>query len=325
MFFTDSTDYALITIFGDHGQAIEKTIGSALDRRNYKILTPADTDTLLAAAQNSALTIIGVSGPADPHLLQARRIKDHRSAACIILGVDHGQADLPPIQALSRGFDAYLGMDDLHDPAFKTYLTQALAEGSRRVNSLVQDVEFRRMCDALSCAPASMMIFDPDKRVIFISDHYYRAYPRIAPRLVRGLSVYDAFDLMAREEGLAPDDIRYERLQAFWHNMEGSIEFTLDNGTSYRMKAARLPSRGGTVVVGQNITDYHFRENMIVRQLDETKAQLAQIESDLQDNSHTMKALAQELRAHIRQGEENDSKEISTLEDLINAIEESFQ
>ena len=96
-------------------------------------------------------------------------------------------------------------------------------------------------------------MFDTDKRAVFVSDHYFRAYPRIAPRLIRGLRVYDAFEMMAKEENMDEDDARYARLRHFWHNMSGNVEFTLDDGKSYRLKAVDLPNKRGTVITGQRI------------------------------------------------------------------------
>lgn len=328
MFFTNDITHALITIYGDPAGRMEKRVAAALDNRDYKILTPGDETTLCAAAENSVITIVGVHGHQDPHLRLGRVIRESRGAAGILIALCLTEDTMHPMAVMAQGFDACLQFEHTADPAFKSFLLQAIATGNRHLNSLIQEAEYRRVCDALSCAPASMIIFDPDKRVIFISDHYYRAYPRIAPRLIRGLSVYDAYDLMAREEGLQPDDLRYERLQKFWHNLEGSIEFTLDNGTTYRLKAAQLPSRGGTVVVGQNITDYHYREHLVERQLQETRTHLSQIEKDLKGNSHMVRMLAKELRAHLQRAEQVRGRktglEFSALEELINTIEQTF-
>ena len=126
-----------------------------------------------------------------------------------------------------------------------------------------------------------MIIFDVDKRAVFISDHYFRAYPRIAGRLVRGLSVYDAFDMMAREEGLQQEDPLYEKLQRFWYNLNDSIEFRLETGVSYRLKAVQLPSRRGTVLMGQNISGYVDKRSSLEDQATKLREELDKISGEI--------------------------------------------
>ena len=119
------------------------------------------------------------------------------------------------------------------------------------------------------------MVFDEEKRIVFVSDHYFRVYPKSAPRLIRGMNVFDAFDMMSKEEEIEIGGPLFLRLKAFWHHLDGEIEFTLDNGVSYRLTAVRLPNQSGTIVTGQNISPY-------VRQREKLEEALKEI-GDLKD------------------------------------------
>jgi hypothetical protein len=259
MFSLNKAEHALITVYADTpDHAIENLIRGYIPDKEVKVLTPTVPDMLDQAAQNSVLTIIGLMGETDKNLNLVHRLKENRLVACDVIAlffedIGPGAARLKP---LSMGFDASLTMNDARNPDFKKFLMHKISAGARRLSNVILEEEYRRVCDALSAAPASIIIFDTDKRAVFISDHYVRAYPNIAPRLVRGLSVYDAFDMMAREEGLHADDPLFEKLQRYWYNLEGSIEFTLVTGVSYRLKAVQLPGRRGTVLMAQNITNY---------------------------------------------------------------------
>ena len=164
-----------------------------------------------------------------------------------------------PMKVMGQGFDACVSKEDTHFIEFKQYLSSKISTGAMRLSGMIKEEEFRRLNDALSISPTSMIIFDADKRAVFVSDHYFRAYPKSAPRLIRGLRVYDAFDMMITEEGISTEDPRYEPIRHFWYNLAGSVEFTLDDGTTYRMKAFHLPSGRGTVVTGQNVSAYQFK------------------------------------------------------------------
>lgn len=261
MFFTDKQEHALISVYGDtDDQAIAKAINAFYPDRTLKILTPGDEKTLQEAGKNSTVIFIAIRSPSDKNLSLAKRLKDSRFVVADVIAFCLEDTSLSPIQILSHGFDACVDLKDSEMSEFKKFIDHKITSGNRRLNGLIQEEEYRRICDALSNAPASMMVFDQDKRTAFVSDHYFRAYPKIASRLTRGLSVYDAFAMMAKEEGVKPEDPIYERIQQFWYNLEGSVEFTLENGISYRLKAVQLPNSRGTVVMGQNISDYVDRK-----------------------------------------------------------------
>jgi hypothetical protein len=283
MFLLNKTDHALVTVYGDGmADSLSALINGYIADRDLRILTPKDPKTLEQAAQNSVLTFIGIKKADDPELRLAKTLKENRLIVCDLVAYCEDNASLNAINVLGMGFDLCVTPADVQAPDFKKILIQKIANGTRRLSGLILEEEYRRVCDALSSAPASMIIFDADKRAVFISDHYFRAYPRIAPRLVRGLSVFDAFDMMAKEEGLSPEDPLYERLQKFWYNLEDSIEFTIQD-TSYRLKAVQLPNRRGTVLMAQNVTGYEHKRSLLEEQASKLRAEIDRLQKALEE------------------------------------------
>lgn len=252
----NSQEHHLIAIYGDNEQkSITTLVQGMLPSKDTRILNPLDEDSLLQAAGHSSLIIIGLENAQDTNVFQAARLKEHRHVVCDIIGVLSDQnANCQRIMA--KNFDYCLPLAMCDSPDFKNILKNRVIQGSKRVSSFILEEEYRRFSDALSCAPTSIMVFDEDKRIVFVSEHYFRAYPKSAARLIRGLSVYEAFDMMSKEEDISEKDPLYQRLRDFWYNLTGSIEFTLDTGVSYRLKAATLPNGRGAIVTAQNITEY---------------------------------------------------------------------
>lgn len=272
-----------MTVYGDTAaQEIARIISGYIPDKDLRILTPKDPQMLEQAAQNSVLTFLGLHGPDDPHIALIRNLKENRLVVCDVIAFCHNDKDIHPVKMLGKGFDLCISASETAIPEFKNLLLQKITSGSRRLSGLILEEEYRRVCDALSNAPASMMIFDADKRAVFISDHYFRAYPRIASRLVRGLSVYDAFAMMAKEEGLTPEDPLYEKLQQYWYSLNGSLEFTIKD-VSYRLKAVQLPNRRGTVLMAQNISGYEYRRSLLEEQTTRLRAQLEQMSAELRE------------------------------------------
>lgn len=225
-----------------------------LNDKDYKLIAPTDINTLLQASRNSALVIICLDGLLPESQDYALKLQEDRQVCCDIVGIKDTSEGLNNSLYL-KGYDMFFSPEDFHDNDLKKLIMRRIGIGSMRIAQMINEEEHRRFIDALSCAPASVMVFDADKRIVFVSEHYFRAYPKSAPRLCRGLSVYDAFDMMSREEGLSQDNEIFKKVKAFWHNLNGQIEFTLDTGVSYRLTAVQLSNQRGTILTAVNISD----------------------------------------------------------------------
>ena len=315
----DKPDHMLLTIYGDNKtKDITKILETLVSGKDLRVLTPDTQETLEQAAQNSSLIIIGISGPDDPNFLLCRRLRDNRMVVADIVACSVSAEKIPPVKIMANGFDGCFTVPDTEIPEFKKYLMKKMSVGSQRLSGLIQEEEYRRVCDALSSAPTSMIIFDADKRAVFVSDHYFRAYPKIAPRLTRGLSVYEAFAMMAKEDGIESQDKRYSELEKFWYNLEGSVEFTLNDGMSYQLKAVRLPNRRGTVVTAQNISDYHHRNAELADKTVQLQAEL----ENMRTREVEERALLQNILEALNARQDDDLKAI--IEKLEHFLQDSL-
>lgn len=286
MFFLNKTEHALIAVYNDTpDKFIENCIAVSIPDKELRILTPKDPEMLYQAAQNSVLAIIGVDRHDETAGKIVRALKDNRMVSCDVLALGREMGTYDSIPLLGEGFDLFVHRGDTSGMDFKKILIQKISMGSRRLAALFLEEEYRRVCDALSAAPASMIIFDADKRAVFISDHYHRTYPGIAARLVRGLSVYDAFDMMAKEENLDPESTLFKNLQQYWYNLEGGIEFRLSSGKSYRLKSVQLPGRRGTVLMGQNITAFEDIRHVLETQTQRLQHEIETINKRMEDEN----------------------------------------
>ncbi len=244
-----------VTIYADQNcdMWVQK-FRTLLNDKDYKLIAPTDINTLLQASRNSALVIICLDGLLPESQDYALKLQEDRQVCCDIVGIKDTSEGLNNSLYL-KGYDMFFSPEDFHDNDLKKLIMRRIGIGSMRIAQMINEEEHRRFIDALSCAPASVMVFDADKRIVFVSEHYFRAYPKSAPRLCRGLSVYDAFDMMSREEGLSQDNEIFKKVKAFWHNLNGQIEFTLDTGVSYRLTAVQLSNQRGTILTAVNISD----------------------------------------------------------------------
>ena len=254
-------DHHLITIYGDTDQGRVNTLVSAITpEKDIRILAPKEEEILFQAAQNSSLIIVVLQNGQDPAVRLAKTLKDDRMVVSDVIAVVIDGNGLDVYEVMAKGFDLCMPFDECTELSFKSIIKQRLLQGGDRLSRIIVEEEYRRFSDALSCAPTSVMVFDQDKRIVFISEHYYRAYPQSARLLKRGLSVFDAFEMMSKEEAIDPKDPLFEKLKQFWYSLSGDLEFTLDTGVSYRIKATTLPHERGTIVTAQNITEY-VRQN----------------------------------------------------------------
>lgn len=250
-------EHHLITIYEDDKKnSINKLVSRLIQSKNTRILCPNNEEELLKASQNSSLVLIGAKNQEDYNLNTVKTLKNNRMIVCDIVAVIKDVDIYDSLKIMEKGFDWCISLNETNRPEFKKILLQRIASGGKRLSTIILEEEYRRFSDALSCAPTSVIVFDNDKRIVFVSEHYFRAYPKSAPRLKRGLSAFDAFDMMSKEEGISPEDPRFKKLRDFWYTLNGDIQFELDNAIIYRLKATTLPSQRGTIVTAQNITEY---------------------------------------------------------------------
>ena len=115
--------------------------------------------------------------------------------------------------------------------------------------------EYQIFRSALDASSDAFIIFDEQRKIFFVSQHYYDAYPESTPELVCGLGVEDTFLLLSKEDNIMPEEQRYQDIRKFWHELgDGEIEFSLGDGRRWAVKSAKLPDNQGTIVTTTDIT-----------------------------------------------------------------------
>ena len=197
------------------------------------------------------------------------------------------------VHLMASGFDAVFNRNMIQSTDFKTIILKKIEKGMVRQTNRIMQNEYLRFRAALTASPDALIVFDNERRIFFVSEHYKRAYPNIADRLIRGVSVEEAYDLARREEGITEDDPRFTMLRDFWYGLSGQIEFMSMNGRHkgriWRMKASQMvDSQGvkqGTIVTTSDITDIQ-RSKWV---LEEKSQQLAEALEKEQEASQLQK------------------------------------
>ncbi len=127
----------------------------------------------------------------------------------------------------------------------------------------------------LSVSADAFIVFDRQKRIFYVSDHYLRLYPDSAQYFIRGTPVQKVFEAVTSEMGVKPDDPQFQESIDFWTKLSGEHEFRLDNGTHYRMTAVDLPGGQGIIVSTTNITTYKNQERALAEKQVEIERALA--------------------------------------------------
>ena len=278
-----------VLIYGDSEEKeASKLIWSILGSSDIRIENSNDIQSLMQLYSDSILTFVVVDqAAADREVIDY--ISKNYDLANDTFGIAYEAGTERRVHLMSQGFDAVFNRQMMQSADFKGIIFKKIEKAKiRQTNRIMQD-EYLRFRAALTASPDALIVFDNDRNIFFVSEHYKRAYPNIAERLIRGVSVEDAFELARIEEGITESDPRYTLLRDFWYGLSGQIEFMSMNGRHkgriWRMKASHLTDgsgvKQGTIVTTTDITDIQLRKQA----LEETSLQLAQALEKEQESS----------------------------------------
>lgn len=260
---------SLILVYGDTpDHQMGRILWSQLSGQDVKIEFPQTIQELDDHAPKAVLIVV-VIGPNGEHADLARRFTSRPEIPAEIMGIDP-QSDVPDrMRHLGAGFDTIFNLEMTTWVDFRNILIVKLEKGRVRQKNAFQRDEYRRFRASLAASPDAFIVFDNEKRLFFVSDHYKRFYGPYASRLVRGLPVADAFNLAFEFHGLTPDHPIYELSAAFWLNLEGQIEFPLPDGRIWRCTATPLPDDQGTIITTTDVTDYRAQQKELREKTEE--------------------------------------------------------
>lgn len=259
----------VISIYGDGGDfGLTKLIWEFIPGHDVTISTPQTVDDLVAEAYDSALVFVIVDDANDENLEIAERLSNVNGVVADIVAITKEPDIRKRLHILSAKYDAIYNMEIVDSGEFRHIFEHKLKKGVMRLNSRLQEDEYNAFLGFLSVSADAFIVFDRQKRIFYVSQHYMRLYPKSRDLFMRGTPVQKVFEAIAQEMGVGQHDPRYQSALDFWVRLQGQFEFRLDNGTYLRMTAVDLPHGQGTIVSTTNITAYKRQEQELARQQD---------------------------------------------------------
>lgn len=247
-----------------------KSVWSLLAGHEIRFILSKSREELLREAPAACLIILAAETPGDEACQIALSLAANPGITADLMCFAPNAAIEDRIKFLTYGFDYAFNHEFMKYPDFRQVILNKLQRGIARLESRAQDEEYRRFRASLSASPDALMVLDENNKVFFVSHHYKRAYPLSAHKLVRGLDIKDAFEMLSHEQGVFPSDPRYPAMKRFWEERNGTQEFHTGNGRVWRMNASKLDEGQGTIITTTDITLYMKQK----QDLEQTSAEL---------------------------------------------------
>lgn len=247
-----------------------KSVWALLAGQDVRFVSMHNREDLFKEAPGAALIILSAKYPGDESCQIAVAMAGNPAVTSDLMGFAPNASVEERVKFLTYGFDYAFNDEFMKFPDFRQVILKKIEKGYLRRDSRIQEEEYRRFRASLSASPDAFIVLDENKKIFFVSHHYKRAYPLSANKLVRGLDISDAFDMLSQEQGVSTSDPRYTTLKNFWERLEGTQEFETIDGRVWRMKASRLDDGQGTIITTTDITLYLRQKH----ELEKTSADL---------------------------------------------------
>lgn len=269
-----NTKPTLVVHEQSEGQTLGKSLWALLAGQDVRFVLTKTADELNKEAVGAALIILSPQTAGDDVCQLAMALASDYQVTADLMGFAPDASVEERIKFLTFGFDYAFNDDFMKFSDFRQVILKKLEKGKIRLHSRAQGEEYRRFRASLAASPDAFMVLDADKKVFFVSHHYRRAYPRSAEKLVRGMDIQDAFEMLSREQGVLETDPRYNELRSFWERLEGVQEFQTADGRMWRMKASKLDDNQGTIITTTDISLYLTQKLEIEKASAELKSAL---------------------------------------------------
>src|SRR3989338_1936675 len=291
----------LISIFGDgDDRALTKMIWSFIPGYDVRISNPDTREELYSEAYGSAVVFVVVKDNLDENVKIAEDLSQIKGVVADVIAITPEQDIRQRLHILSSKFDAIFNLEIFDSNEFHKIFLHKLKKGMMRLSARLQEDEYETFLGFLAVSADAFIVFDRQRRIFYVSEHYLKLYPESADQFVRGTPVQKVFEAVAEEMGGLPDDPQYKESAEFWMRLSGEHEFKLDNGMHLRMTAVDLPGGQGTIVSTTNITAYKNQEEALaIKQAELERALQAEQEaSSLQKQFISM--VSHEFRTPLR-------------------------
>lgn len=259
-----------VTVYGEGQQAQElsKRLYSLIPGQQVRFVTPATRDDLMNEVYHSAIVFVMVNDPSDANISLARELSEMPGVVADIIAITPVQEIRQRLHMLTYDFDNIFNWEILATEDFQHIFKHKLKKGIMRLQARIQEDEFKSFQGFLSVSPDAFIIFDKNKRILFVSDHYHKLYRNSADALVRGTPVAQMFAAAAKETGVSEDDPRYAEAKQFWMTLKGQFEFRYNDRKVLRIVAVPMPNGQGTIVTTTDISLYKQQERALAEKQD---------------------------------------------------------
>lgn len=251
-----------------------KSLWSLLAGHDIRFVSSKNREELLREAPSAALIVLSTESPGDEICQLAHTLYTNAAITAELAGFVPNASVEERVKYLTYGFDYAFNHDFMKFADFRQVVLGKLQRGAQRIENRAQDEEYRRFRASLSASPDAFIVLDENRKIFFVSEHYKRAYPQSAHKLVRGLDIMDAFEILSSEQGVTESDPRYPHLKKFWQEMDGMQEFETIDGRTWRMKASKLDEGQGTIITTTDLTLYMRQKRELEKASTELQAAL---------------------------------------------------
>jgi signal transduction histidine kinase len=254
-------DVPLITVYGDDEErSLTKLIWAYIPGYDVRISNPLTQSDLCKEAYGSAVVFIVVKDKLDENVKIAEILSQTKGVVADIVAITPEPDIRERLHILSSKFDAIYNLSILGTEEFKKIFLHKLKKGIMRLNARLQEDEYEVFLGFLSVSADAFIVFDRQRRIFYVSQHFLKLYPDSSEFFVRGTPVHKVFEATTSEMHVEQDNDDYNETRAFWERLSGQHELMLDNGTHLRMTAVELPNGQGTIVSTTNVTAYKNQE-----------------------------------------------------------------
>lgn len=254
-----------VTVYGegDAAQELSKLLYALIPGQQVRFVTLSSREDLLNEVYHSAIVFVMVNDPSDDNISLAGELSNMPGVVADIIAITPVQEIRQRLHMLTYDFDNIFNWEIIRTEDFRHIFVHKLKKGVMRLQARIQEDEFKSFQGFLSVSPDAFIIFDKNKRILFVSDHYHKLYRNSADALVRGTPVAKMFLAAAKESGVSEDDPRYKTAKKFWMNLEGQFEFHYNDKKVLRITAVPMPDGEGTIVTTTDISLYKQQERAL--------------------------------------------------------------
>lgn len=262
------TPVPAVTIYGDDAdKSLTRIVWDLIPGHNVRVLTPQTREELFEEAYHSAIVFVMVGEASPENLKIAEVLGGMKGVVADIIAITSEPDIRKRLHILAAEFDAIYNMEIVPNEDFRKIFAHKLKKGIMRLEARFQEDEYQTFREFMSVSADAFIVFDPQKRIFYSSEHFLRRFPNMVDLFVRGVPAIRIFEGMALNLGLAPEDPAYQEARAFWQALRGQCEFRMKDSTYLRMTAVPLQSGAGTILSITDITDYKNQEIALARAL----------------------------------------------------------